>query len=244
MPLAPDPVPLIPGQALLLIFAKEPAPGQVKTRLTPPLSPAEAAELYHHFLKDVLVEMAGLAKFEVAVAFDPAVAMHFFKNLVPTGVRVVVQAEAQLGERLVQAFAWGFAQGYGAVLVRNSDSPDLPGAFVQEGREVLQMGQADVVLGPCPDGGYYLIGLRQPCPDLFRNMNWSTATVLNQTLAWAGQIGLQVHLLPPWPDIDDLNGLVHFLSKPLAPPDPGWRSQAWARKRLLPHLSQGSGTKS
>jgi rSAM/selenodomain-associated transferase 1 len=244
MTLTPGPRPLTPDRDLLIIFAKEPAPGQVKTRLSPPLSLALAAELYLCFLEDVLEEMAGLPGLDLAVAYDPASARNFFATLTPPGVKLVAQAEASLSHRLIEGCTWGFAQGYTAVLVRNSDSPDLPGAYVQEGREALLSGQADVVLGPCPDGGYYLVGLRQPCPELFQKVPWSTDAVLDQTLARARQLGLKVHLLPPWPDIDELYELLNFLKRPHAPPAPGWRSHAWAKERLLPHLSRGSGTKS
>jgi uncharacterized protein len=218
--------------ALLLIFAKAPVPGQVKTRLSPPLTPAQAAALYGCFLQDVLTEMAGLEEMALAVAYNPASAREFFLNSTPDRVHLVAQAGADLGARLLRAFDWGFAQGYEAVLIRNSDSPDLPGAFIREGREVLLSGRADVVLGPCPDGGYYLVGLRRPCPELFQGIAWSTDAVLQQTLGRSGRLGLRPHLLPSWADIDDLNGLRNFLQKPLTPPAPGWRSFAWARKFL------------
>ena len=236
--LTPDPRPLTPDQTLLVIFAKEPASGQVKTRLSPPLSPAEAAELYHYFLQDVVAEMAHLPEIEVAIAYDPASARGFFETLSGEGVRLVPQTDAGLGERLIQAFAWGFSRGFSSIIIRNSDSPDLPGVVVQEAKEALSQGRADVALGPSPDGGYYLAGLRRPCPDLFLDVAWSTDQVLNQTLARARSLGLKAHLLPPWPDIDDIVGLVNFLKKPLAPPTPGWRSHAWARERLLPRFSK------
>jgi rSAM/selenodomain-associated transferase 1 len=230
--------------ALLIIFAKEPVPGQVKTRLSPPFSPHAAAQLYRCFLEDVLAEMQALPEVALALAYTPPSARDFFAALVPPGGRLAPQAEAGLGDRLIQAFAWGFGEGFAAVLIRNSDSPDLPGAFVQEGREALLTGRADIVLGPCPDGGYYLVGLRKPCPELFHNVAWSTEAVLDQTLARAGQLGLKVHLLPPWPDIDDLSELLNFLKRPLAPPAPGWRSHAWAMEHLRPYLPEISVTDS
>jgi len=229
---------------VLIIFAKEPAPGQVKTRLSPPLSLAQAAELYRCFLDDVLEEMAILSKLDLAVAYDPVASRNFFATLAPPGAKLVPQAEAGLSHRLIEACTWGFAQGYAAVLVRNSDSPDLPGAYVQEGREALLTGQADVVLGPCPDGGYYLVGLRQPCPELFQSVSWSTDAVLEQTLARALQLGLGPHLLPPWPDIDDLKELLNFLKRPHSPHAPGWRSHAWARNHLRAYLPVDFRTKS
>jgi uncharacterized protein len=229
---------------LLIIFAKEPAPGQVKTRLSPPLSPAQAAALYGCFLQDVLAEMARLQEIALAVAYDPASAREFFVQSAPDRVKLVAQADGDLSQRLIEAFDWGFAQGSEAVLIRNSDSPDLPGAYIQESREVLRSGRADVVLGPCPDGGYYLVGLRVAAPALFHEVAWSTDAVLRQTLARARQLGLKVHLLSPWPDIDAVEDLLNFLQKRLAPPTPGWRSHAWARERLLPALLDAAQTTS
>jgi rSAM/selenodomain-associated transferase 1 len=241
MTLAPNPRPLAPASVLLIIFAKKPVPGQVKTRLSPPLSPAEAAELYHCFLKDILGEMTGLSGLDAAVAYDPASAGDFFEQLAPGGVKLVPQAGAGLSDRLIEACDWGFAQGYAAVLMRNSDSPDLPGSYVREGWEPLLSGRADMVLGPCPDGGYYLVGLRKPCPEIFQQVSWSTAAVLGQTLARAEQAGLKTHLLPPWPDIDAWDELLNFLNRPHPPPAAGWRSHAWARDHLRPHLPEGFG---
>ena len=144
--------------ALLIIFAKEPRPGQVKTRLSPPLSPEEAAQLYHSFLQDILEEMARVPEVRLAVAFSPPGAQVFFRGLAPPGTDLFPQEGADLGERMARAFARGFAAGFGPVLLRGSDVPDLPAAVVSEAKEVLAAGQAQVVLGPCsrrrlPPGG-------------------------------------------------------------------------------------------
>jgi rSAM/selenodomain-associated transferase 1 len=227
---------------LLIIFAKEPVPGQVKNRLSPPLSPESAARLYFHFLQDVLEEMLRLTQVHLAMAYAPAPSRSFFAQVVPTRLRLVPQVEGDLGERLIQAFEWGFSLGYEAVLIRNSDSPDLPGALVMEAHEALITGGADVVLGPCPDGGYYLMGLKASRPELFRGVDWSTAAVLDQTLEKVRQLKLTAHLLKAWPDIDTLAELANFLQRSLSPPAPGWRSHAWASQHLrqsLPEISAG-----
>jgi len=217
---------------VLIIFAKEPRPGQVKTRLCPPLSPQAAARLYGQFLEDVLAEMADLPQIPVAVAYTPEAARPFFQKLVPPNTHLVAQAGADLGERLRQAFAWGFGQGAATVLIRNSDSPDLPASLVLEAQEVLADGRAQAVLGPCPDGGYYLVGLKSPQPRLFQGMNWSSSTVLADTLAQAGRLGLTVHLLPSWLDIDTIADLQAFILSPKTRPAPGWRSYELAKTLL------------
>ncbi|MEW6388035.1 MAG: TIGR04282 family arsenosugar biosynthesis glycosyltransferase [Thermodesulfobacteriota bacterium] len=221
-------------RTLLVIFAKEPVPGQVKTRLCPPLSPEAAAQLYHGFLEDILEEMGRVPQVDLALAFAPDTAAGFFKSLVPTEVFLTPQTGEDLGERLIRAFAWGFGLGFGVVLVRNSDSPDLPRELVIEAKGALAAGGAKVVLGPSPDGGYYLVGLRAPQPELFRSLAWSTATVLADTLNRAQELSLAVHLLPPWPDIDTYEDLAKFLARPLTPHAPGWRSHRWAKTRLSP----------
>jgi uncharacterized protein len=220
------------GTPLLIIFAKQPTPGKVKTRLCPPLSFQAAAQLYEHFLADVLEEMAKLPQIRLALAYTPDAARPFFTKLAPPGTSVVAQAGEDLGERLQQACRWGFAQGTGTVLVRNSDSPDLPGVLVTEAREVLDSQRADVVLGPCPDGGYYLVGLRSPRPQLFDDIAWSGPAVLADTLAQANRLGLTVHLLPSWPDIDTFDDVRAFLKSPKTSAAPGWRSFNLAKALL------------
>ena len=215
--------------ALLIIFAKEPRPGRVKTRLSPPLSPAAAAQLYHSFLLDISEEMARVPEVSLALAFKPPGDGGFFRESF-AGVEIFPQEGADLGERMARAFARGFAAGYGPVLLRGSDVPDLPGHVVSEARQVLATGEAQVVLGPCPDGGYYLVGLSSPQPELFRGPAWSSSTVLADTLALARQSGLKVHLLPPWPDIDTYADLVEFLRRPRS--GPGGRSFLEARRLL------------
>ena len=218
--------------ALLIIFAKEPRPGQVKTRLSPPLSPEEAAQLYHSFLLDILEEMARVPEVRLAVAFSPPGAQVWFRGLAPPGTILFPQEGADLGERMAQAFARGFAAGLGPVLLRGSDVPDLPAAVISEAKEVLAAGRAQVVLGPATDGGYHLVGLTEPQPRLFQGPAWSSSTVLADTLRLARQLDLRVHLLPPWPDIDTADNLRTFLNLPRPAPQPGWRSFQEARSLL------------
>ena len=221
--------------ALLIIFAKEPRPGQVKTRLSPPLSPEAAAQLYHSFLLDILEEMVRVPEVRLAVAFSPLGAQVFFRGLAPPGTDLFPQEGADLGERMARAFARGFATGFGPVMLRGSDVPDLPAAVVSEAREVLAAGRAQVVLGPATDGGYHLVGLSKPQPRLFQGPAWSSSTVLADTLRLARQLDLRVHLLPPWADIDTYDNLETFLHRARPAPQPGWRTREQAR-RLLSRL--------
>ncbi|MFA5111084.1 MAG: TIGR04282 family arsenosugar biosynthesis glycosyltransferase [Desulfobaccales bacterium] len=222
---------------MLIIFAKEPRPGLVKTRLSPPLSPEEATQLYHSFLQDIVAEMARVPEMNLALAYSPSGARDFFRRLTPPGADLFPQEGKDLGERMARACARGLAAGFGPVLLRGGDVPDLPGAVVAEAREVLAAGRAQVVLGPAMDGGYYLVGLAEPQPGLFRGPAWSSRTVLTDTLRLAEELGLKVHLLPAWPDIDTYADLLAFLGRAHPAPHPGWRSHREACRLL--ELAEG-----
>lgn len=217
---------------LLIIFAKEPVVGQVKTRLSPNLSPEGTAELYRCFLEDILEEVVRWPQLRLALAYSPPASRPFFQGLVPSGTQLFPQEGSNLGERMARALDRGFGAGYEVVLLRGSDSPDLPGALLLQAKEVLESGKAEVTLGPCPDGGYYLVGLKAPRPELFQGQAWSTATVLTETLERAEALSLTVHLLPSWPDLDTYDDLLAFLARPHPAPLPGWRSDLKARELL------------
>ena len=216
--------------ALTIIFAKEPAPGQVKTRLTPPLSPEMACRLYHCCLEDIIEETVRLRGMDIALAYTPAGARGFFQSLAPPRIRLVAQEGRDLGERQARAFAWGFENGYEVVLLLGSDTPDLPGDFMLEAVEKLAAGPAQVVLGPSRDGGYYLIGLKGLHPRLFDGLSWSTGSVLADTLSRARELGLEVQLLPFWQDIDTYADLVDFLKRSHPSHRAGRRSVQTARE--------------
>ena len=173
--------------------------------------------------------MGRLPGVDLALAYSPRTAQEFFRAISPLS-QIFPQEGADLGDRLAAAFAWGFHRGYTKVLIRNSDSPDLPAALVLEAGERLAAGDADAVLGPSPDGGYYLVGLRQPWPDLFAGVAWSTSRTLADTRARAARLGLSVHLLPAWPDIDTWADLKDFARRDLVSFAPGWRSHRLARE--------------
>jgi rSAM/selenodomain-associated transferase 1 len=187
-------------QPMLLVVAKQPAAGQTKTRLCPPLTGATAAALYECFLRDTLEIMRSVPTATPGIVYLPAAAVGYFRDLAPD-FRLTLQEGADLGERLDNLLTTALAQGATASVVMDSDSPTLPVAYVSEAFSRLQEG-ADVVLGPCDDGGYYLIGLKQPQPRLLREVQMSTPTVLRDTLAIAEELGLRVALLPTWYDVD------------------------------------------
>lgn len=184
------------------VMAKAPGMSPVKSRLYSILTPAEATELYRCFLLDRLDAVAGLPAVEAMVAFTPPEAEGAMRGLAPRSLRLVAQRGRDLGERLSTLLTDLLADGHAGAIAIDSDSPTLPMGYVTEAAKILAQGQDDVVLGPCEDGGYYLIGLRAPQPQLFEGIPWSTDVVLAETLERAQSRGLSVHLLPTWFDID------------------------------------------
>jgi rSAM/selenodomain-associated transferase 1 len=183
-------------------MAKVPGAAPVKSRLHPSLTPGRATELYRCFLLDRLDALAGVPGIARVVAFTPPDAADRLASLVPAGFRCVAQRGADLGARLDTLLTMLMAEGHRGAIAVDSDSPTLPMAFVAEAARVLEQNEADVVVGPCDDGGYYLIGLRAPCPALFANVPWSTPAVLPLTLERARSLGLATHVLPAWFDVD------------------------------------------
>lgn len=196
----------------LFVMAKDPRPGWVKTRLCPPLTPETAARLYECFLADVLDLAAGVPGVDPVVAFSPPDAREEFARLVSTRFQLLPQVGADLGARLENTFRVLFQQGYERVAAVSTDSPDLPPEYLREA--FAKLDRASVVLGPCPDGGYYLIGLSRPIPELFHGMPWSSERVLSETEARAGRLGADALRLAEWYDVDtatDLGRLIRTL---------------------------------
>jgi uncharacterized protein len=184
------------------IMAKVPAAGEVKTRLCPPLTPTQAAGLARCFLQDRIAQLREIPTVAPVVAFTPREREPGLRALLPDGVRLVPQEGADLGARLDRLLTDLVAEGAGGAVAVDADSPTLPTDFVSRACVHLAERTADVVLGPCDDGGYYLIGLRQAAPELFTEIPWSTPAVLEETVGRARRLGLRVALLPPWFDID------------------------------------------
>ncbi len=193
----------------LAIMGREPDSPGIKTRLCPPFSLREAGSLYRAMLLDTIDVAASLEGVAAGVAYTPASAVDRFRRIVPPAFFLVPQGDGELGERLEGVARSLFAQGAGCVCLMNSDGPDLPREHLIEAFARLQRGD-QVVFGPNPDGGYYLVGLRNPA-GIFGGIPWSTGEVLEKSLALAGRLGLSCGLLPPWPDLDTPVDLGHAL---------------------------------
>ena len=198
------------------IMAKAPVAGAVKTRLTPPLTALAATRLYRSFLLDKIDQVRALKDTHAVVGYTPAEASGVFEELAP-GFELLLQRGQDLGARLANGLAELLTHGHVAAVAIDSDTPTLPPAFLQQGVDLLLHGDADVVVGPCDDGGYYLIGVRAERPELFEGMPWSTPDVLPETLRRARAAGLTTTCLPEWFDVDtpaDLERLRTSLTAP------------------------------
>jgi uncharacterized protein len=207
------------------LMAKAPLPGEVKTRLVPPLTPAEAATLSVCFLRDMTANVKSITETEPAsglIVYTPAGAEPAFAGVLPDGFSLLAQRGNSLGERLCNATDDLLRAGNSGVVLINSDSPTLPRSILVRAIELLAREGDRVVLGAAEDGGYYLIGLKQAHKHLFVDIVWSTPDVLTRTQQRAAEIHLPVELLPPWYDVDDaetLNRLCEELFISPATPD-------------------------
>jgi rSAM/selenodomain-associated transferase 1 len=205
------------SHAALVIFAKAPIPGEVKTRLCPPLTPDEAATLHGSFVLDMLertkLSVATLQlPFHRYLACSPSSDLVFFKIMEERqGVRLLDQVGEDLGRRMHRIFLNLFAKGYEQVIIVGTDVPTLPLSVYQEAFAML--GRSDMVLGPALDGGYYLIGLKQPAEQLFTRVPWSTDQVLAVTQQNAKALGLSVGLTTLWRDVDTITDLQTLIAE-------------------------------
>ena len=178
----------------LVVVGKAPEPGRAKTRLVPPLSEVEAAEVAWAFVQDTCALAVRLGWEQVSLVHPPGP-----RDLLSTlGVTLVPQRGQGLGDALAEAFAEH--AGFDQTVLIASDTPDLPIALVEQASH--ELASSDVVIGPATDGGYYLLGMRAPHPGLFEAIAWSTDRVYAQTLARAEALGLRTAVLPTWADVD------------------------------------------
>jgi rSAM/selenodomain-associated transferase 1 len=200
----------------IAFMAKASTPGRAKTRLVPPLTFDEAADLNTAFLQDVADnlmladEQAGAAQTPPIVgyaAYGPPGSTDFFRRILPASIALIEAWMPNFGECLFHTIGEILARGHRSAVVLNSDSPTLPTALLVETAEVLARPGDRAVLGPSTDGGYYLLGLKHAHARMFEDIAWSTERVAEQTLARAREIGLDIHRLPAWYDVDDVDAL-------------------------------------
>ena len=197
-------------ECAIAVMAKRPEPGNVKTRLCPPLTLVQAADLYEAFFLDTVSLISGIEHTDVFIAYDPETAQDFFSLILSPTVKCIPQGVGDLGKRLAGISSIVFSHGYRKVIMLASDTPHLPLDYIR--MAFRQLDDTDVILGPCDDGGYYLIGLRFPAPVVFEGIPWSTSRVLDLTIERAREAGMTCELVPSCYDIDtwqDVERLMH-----------------------------------
>lgn len=223
----------------VIVFAKNPVPNQVKTRLVPSFLPEQAATLYTAFLTDGCETLAKLPDVDLIIAYTPAAAHFDLQTLIGDDAIYIPQIGADLGERLAAATQWAAKHGYTKILLVGSDSPTLPIAYVSTAFTLLD--SRDITIGPSTDGGYYLIGfsanaLRTTVPRIFEHIAWSTADVFQQTVARIRSLKATLGLLPPWYDIDTAEDLAFLHAHISAMRLAGETGQAIRTESLLTEL--------
>lgn len=200
------------GSRVLVVMAKAPILGIVKTRLCPPHDLEYASSLYHCFLQDIFEKVSFIDDISVTAAYTPSDSLDFFTELAPYADYFIAQSGDDLGERMMRYFE-SLCNGKRAVVMIGSDSPTLLINQIVEAFDFLTAHQADLVIGPSTDGGYYLIGMIQPYPMLFKDIAWSTSNVLAQTIKCASDMGLHISLLKEWYDVDSPEDLVRLINE-------------------------------
>ena len=186
------------GEDKLIVFVKAPRPGAVKTRLAKDIGASAAHAAYRQLVETLLNQLQGLGGVELC--FSPDNAASELQHWLKKGWSSSPQGDGDLGQRLQSAFQRAFHAGAKRVAIIGSDCPAVRVEDVREAWGGLQ--SHEVVLGPATDGGYWLIGLRQPQPNLFRGVHWSTENVFAETIQRVQRAGLSVQLLRELADVD------------------------------------------
>lgn len=198
----------------LFLFTRYPQAGCAKTRLIPALGPEGAALLQRRMTEQTL-DTARALQNEYPVNLEIRYAggdLAMMKKWLGPDLDYCRQGNGDLGARLGRAFAEAFNSGYQRVLIIGADCPALSPQILAGG--FAGLAEHDLVLGPAADGGYYLVGLARPCPQLFRNRPWGSDRLLHETLAAAEKNALSCHLLEELADVDRPEDLAHFSGYP------------------------------
>ena len=200
---------------VIIVMAKIPQIGMVKTRLRPFLSDEKCIELATCFLKDAISNAARLSE-QIIVAYSPNRLKNEAEALIPANVFLVEQHGNNLGERMFSAFQYAENLNFSPIIAIGTDSPNLPLSILQSAIKSFENPENDLVLGESNDGGYYLIGLRKANREIFEGISWSSEKVFTETIEKAKLLGLQsLTQLPVWYDVDFPDDLIHLRNEML-----------------------------
>lgn len=199
----------------IIVMAKVPRAGRVKTRLRPFLSGEQASELAVCFLQDTISTIKNLSE-NVIVAFTPAGERRTIEAVLPGDLSFIEQKGHDLTERLESVIEFAANRNFSPIIVIGADSPTLPAEFVRKAIESFESDETDIALGATEDGGFYLIGLRGKYFGLFENIRWSSEFVFRQTAENIERLNLKLFQLPRWYDVDTADDLIFLREKMLS----------------------------
>jgi rSAM/selenodomain-associated transferase 2/rSAM/selenodomain-associated transferase 1 len=226
-----------PNREGLVVIARAPSDWRGKSRLTRDL-PGDHLALRRAMLLDTLGVARRVSRADLFVAFEPTDARLEMEALAGHMARLFPQYGETLGDRMRNAFEQLLEKGYSSIVMVGSDLPTLPMSYIEQAFDSLHGRQHAVAIGPATDGGYYLIGLRASCRDLFDKIPWSTPEVLARTLTAAEELHLSVSLTPTWYDVDDIEDLRRVMREQ----DAGSRTREWiAAHAEISHLMNARG---
>jgi len=194
----------------LIVFAKLPEPGKVKTRLAQDLGNERAAEIYSTIARDIISRVSKPLLYETVIFYDPPEKKDevdlWLKDCAQTdNEHLIPQEGGSLGERISGAFESIFYAGANSTVIIGTDCTDVTANMI--GETFGELKEYDAVLGPAEDGGYYLLGLNCFIPGLFKEIEWSTELVLEQTISRLNKLGANYKLRETLRDIDNLKDL-------------------------------------
>jgi len=210
----PSSINILKSSAILL-FLKAPRRGHVKTRLAHTTGPERALKTYRALVERQWTQLPDHGQIEVH--YTPNDADFEMRQWLGDAHGYYPQSEGELGVRLEHSVECAFARGAKAVFCIGGDCPKLDQSHLEQAAAALE--QCDVVFGPCEDGGYYLIGLNAPHPELFKDIPWSSRNTLDSSLKKAAELGLRVQLLETLYDIDEITELKRAIDDGHLPPE-------------------------
>lgn len=190
----------------IIIMAKVPRAGNVKTRLQPFLSAEQCVLLSEAFLEDA-IEKAKKCADKIIIAFSPADEREYFDKFGDKNLILVEQKGADLGEKMFNAFQFALSQNSDSVVMIGTDSPTFPADYIEQAFEFLEL-ETDAVLGKTSDGGFYLLGLRKLIKEIFENVAWSSSETFEQTYRNIMNSDLHLREVPSWFDVDEKDDLL------------------------------------
>ncbi len=191
----------------LITFVKAPVQGTVKTRLQKDLPKEQVVEIYKSFIIEILSKFSRLTYADRFLGCAPSKDHDFLKEVsFNYNLGTFNQRGTDLGKRIVNAFRDHFKKGYSSIVLIGSDSPTIPKEYIK--KAFSELDKSDIVLGPCCDGGLYLIGAKNRIePRTFSNIPWDTSEVLNLVLEKLDKLNISFSLLPFWYDVDEIDDL-------------------------------------